>query len=336
MSAVEWMPAPEPPLRPHPTDPALLVYPGLRALISGILNGEESDVSERKSTNPKDILSSGEDRVLLHLIPSPALIETARAMMDGARKYGPYNWREEGVGACTYISAAMRHLRSYLDGERDAADSKVHHLGHAMACLAILLDAEAVGNLVDDRPLPAPTASLMDALKDLSTEPLDGLTSENTPDLMQPAMGDPGFPGPYHTGEHAPDKYMAGEYHSTARGVGPTNQAEVDREPLDEYVGRRGAELGLFKPKRAQWVPPRTEAPTIAAEDIHVDDDDFYGVSVTEEINAAADAVKDAMRQAEQELIRARTAEIIRDLRCVRRGVTDPVPPDRSNPGGCC
>jgi hypothetical protein len=122
-------------------------------------------MSERKSTNPKDILAQDEQRVLLHLIPSPALIETAKALMDGARKYGAYNWREEGVGASTYLSAAMRHLRSYLDGERDAKDSGVHHLGHAMACLAILLDAEAVGNLVDDRPLPAPTAKIMDQLK---------------------------------------------------------------------------------------------------------------------------------------------------------------------------
>jgi hypothetical protein len=112
--------------------------------------------------------------------------------MDGARKYGPYNWREEGVGASTYLSAAMRHLRAYLDGEQNAMDSGVHHLGHAMACLAILLDAEAVGNLVDDRPLPAPTAELMDLLKsgplavdrtsgavDLSTEGSPELTRDN-------------------------------------------------------------------------------------------------------------------------------------------------------------
>ena len=135
-------------------------------------------MSEKKSSNPKDILSSDEQRVLLHLIPSPALIEAAKALMDGARKYGAYNWREEGVGACTYLSAAMRHIRAYLDGEQVAVDSDVHHLGHAIACLAILLDAEAVGNLVDDRPHPAPTASLLDMLKHLSTEPADKVTSE--------------------------------------------------------------------------------------------------------------------------------------------------------------
>jgi hypothetical protein len=34
----------------------------------------------------------------------------------------------------------------------------VRHLGHAKACLGILLDAEATGNLIDDRPLAAADA----------------------------------------------------------------------------------------------------------------------------------------------------------------------------------
>ena len=122
-------------------------------------------MSDTKSSNPKDVLARGEERCLLHLVPTPGLIETAQAMADGARKYGPYNWREEGVGATTYVSAAMRHIRSWLDGEECADDSGVHHLGHAAACLMILLDALAVDNLVDDRPQPAPTAQLLNRIK---------------------------------------------------------------------------------------------------------------------------------------------------------------------------
>jgi hypothetical protein len=122
-------------------------------------------MSDTKSSNPKDVLARGEERCLLHLVPSPGLIATAQAMADGARKYGPYNWREEGVGATTYVSAALRHLRSWLDGEEQADDSGVHHLGHAAACIMILLDAQAVDNLVDDRPAPAPTADLLNAIK---------------------------------------------------------------------------------------------------------------------------------------------------------------------------
>ena len=132
----------------------------------------QTDPQTTKSSNPKDVLAASEQRVLLHLIPSPALAHVAQALMDGARKYGPYNWREEGVSAVTYISATMRHLRDWLDGEEVAADSEVHHLGHAMACLAILLDAIEIENLVDDRPLPAPTAAIHERMKvEKATEP---------------------------------------------------------------------------------------------------------------------------------------------------------------------
>lgn len=125
--------------------------------------GPEPD--QIKATNPKDLLAEQEGRALLHLIPGPALIHVAKAMEDGARKYGPYNWREEGVGAGTYVSAAHRHLMDWFDGEENAPDSDVHHLAHAAACCLILLDAQAIGNLVDDRPLPAPTSEMMEAIK---------------------------------------------------------------------------------------------------------------------------------------------------------------------------
>lgn len=125
----------------------------------------QTDPLTTKSSNPKDVLAANEQRVLLHLVPSPALAHVAHALMDGARKYGPYNWRKEGVSAVTYVSAAMRHIRDWLDGEEVAPDSGVHHLGHAAACLAILLDSIEVENLVDDRPAPAPTAEIHERMK---------------------------------------------------------------------------------------------------------------------------------------------------------------------------
>lgn len=126
---------------------------------------DPTNPTQTKASNPKDVLAADESRCPLDLIPSPALIHLAQALGDGARKYGPYNWREEGVGTRTYVGAALRHTLAYLDGERNARDSGVHHLGHAMACLAIILDAEAVGNLVDNRPLPAPTADMLEEIK---------------------------------------------------------------------------------------------------------------------------------------------------------------------------
>lgn len=100
--------------------------------------------------NPKDAL--GMLKPDLSLIPPAALLYEAQGMMDGAAKYGPYNWRDNPVKARVYIAAAMRHLQQYLDGEDFDPISGVHHLGHARCCMGILADATETGNLVDDRP----------------------------------------------------------------------------------------------------------------------------------------------------------------------------------------
>ena len=101
--------------------------------------------------NPK--AAQGAKKYSLRYLPLPAAIEVNRALEDGATKYGPANWRETGVAASVYVDAALRHLAQWYDGgQENAADSKVHNLGHAMACLAIIIDAQVNGKLIDDRP----------------------------------------------------------------------------------------------------------------------------------------------------------------------------------------
>jgi hypothetical protein len=75
----------------------------------------------------------------------------ACALLDGDLKYGFRNWRRKNVRARIYIDAALRHLQAWAEGEEIAEDSGVHHLGHARACLGVLLDAQACGALCDDR-----------------------------------------------------------------------------------------------------------------------------------------------------------------------------------------
>jgi hypothetical protein len=110
-------------------------------------------VSKATSDNPKDLF--GNKKLPLHLIPSTAQVAEALAMADGAGKYGPYNWRDKAVKASIYVAACKRHIDLWFEGQRVASDSGVHHLGHARACLGILIDAEANDCLVDDRPKPA-------------------------------------------------------------------------------------------------------------------------------------------------------------------------------------
>jgi hypothetical protein len=118
-------------------------------------------IDNTKCTNPKDLV--GQTKAQMALIPPAAKIALAEALMDGATKYQPYNWREKGVRASVYLSAAERHMMAYLDGEDNASDSGVHHLGHAMACFAILLDAISLGNVVDDRPTKGKAGELLEA-----------------------------------------------------------------------------------------------------------------------------------------------------------------------------
>lgn len=123
-------------------------------------------------TNPKDLL--GVQKVSLTKLPAVAVYHGAHAMMDGARKYGPFNWRDNAVIAHIYVDAALRHLTAWFEGEEVASDSGVHHLGHALACCAILLDAQETGNLKDDRPKggkgPAVLSRLNAVIKNRASE----------------------------------------------------------------------------------------------------------------------------------------------------------------------
>lgn len=102
-----------------------------------------------KASNPKDII--GANKLPLHLVPATAIAEESLAMLDGCLKYGRDNFRAIGVRASIYMAAAMRHLQAYMEGEDTADDSGATHLGHARACIGIVIDAKYAGKLTDDR-----------------------------------------------------------------------------------------------------------------------------------------------------------------------------------------
>lgn len=105
-----------------------------------------------KPTNPKDII--GSDKLPLHLWPGTATAMGCLGFLDGALKYGRSNFRAIGVRASIYVDAAKRHLEAWFEGEDVDADSGLPHFAHALACLAIVVDAEAAGVLTDDRQYP--------------------------------------------------------------------------------------------------------------------------------------------------------------------------------------
>jgi hypothetical protein len=86
------------------------------------------------------------------------------ALLDGMLKYGRLNCRGTEVRASVYLAACGRHLAEWLEGQDTDAKSGLHPLAHALACLAIILDAEAAGTLIDDRNYPGGYSELVEQL----------------------------------------------------------------------------------------------------------------------------------------------------------------------------
>jgi hypothetical protein len=118
------------------------------ALTFGPLGGSHA----AKDPNPKD--SIGSTKIPMHLWPEEATALGAIGLLDGAGKYGRGNFAATEVRASIYYDAAKRHLNAWFVGEEADPDSGIPHLGHALACLAILVRAGYAGKLIDDRDFP--------------------------------------------------------------------------------------------------------------------------------------------------------------------------------------
>lgn len=115
-----------------------------------------------KATNPKDVVGSG--KLPLHLWPMTATAMGSLGLLEGLLKYGRSNWRVSGVRASIYVDALFRHIAAWFEGDDIDPDSGLPHLAHALACLAILVDAQAAGKLVDDRQIKGGYRALVEAL----------------------------------------------------------------------------------------------------------------------------------------------------------------------------
>lgn len=104
-----------------------------------------------KPTNPKDAI--GSKKVGLSAVPAQVVMELGLALgCEGAPRYGRHNYRIAGVRASVYYDAAMRHLMAWWEGEDIDPDSGLPHTVKAMACMAVLRDAQINNKLSDDRP----------------------------------------------------------------------------------------------------------------------------------------------------------------------------------------
>jgi hypothetical protein len=113
---------------------------------------EEAKAFRRMQESPLDPKGeAGSRKAPMWLIPPSSMQQTAWVHKLGAEKYGAFNWRETGVCATTYISAIMRHLNAWRDGEDLDPESGISHLAHIACSCNILMDASHCNRMQDDR-----------------------------------------------------------------------------------------------------------------------------------------------------------------------------------------
>jgi len=115
-----------------------------------------------KDTNPKDVI--GSSKLPISLVPASGIAYATLSFLEGALKYGRYNWRVAGVRSSIYLDAIHRHLSKYQDGEDVDLKTGVPHLSSILACVMIIVDAKIVNKLTDDRPPRAPIGSIVDIM----------------------------------------------------------------------------------------------------------------------------------------------------------------------------
>jgi len=76
------------------------------------------------------------------LVQPLAVQEYVKVLTFGASKYKPHSWRLVEDHRNRYFAALLRHVWAWWLGERTDPESGLHHLSHAMCCLAFLMEPE--------------------------------------------------------------------------------------------------------------------------------------------------------------------------------------------------
>jgi len=88
---------------------------------------------------------------IIGLVPPRAIIEVAKVMTYGAKKYDAFNWCK-GLKYLRLYSAAQRHLLSWVCGVDKDEETGISHLAHACCNLMMIIDFEKTGRTdLDDR-----------------------------------------------------------------------------------------------------------------------------------------------------------------------------------------
>lgn len=113
--------------------------------------GEIQVIPNAFTAHPTGALKDSAGKPRMSLVPAELILGTARAFSFGiAKGYAPHNWRK-GIPLSEIYDALQRHLTAWNEGENIASDSKLSHLDHAGACIAMLMTTLKNNPELDDR-----------------------------------------------------------------------------------------------------------------------------------------------------------------------------------------
>lgn len=132
--------------------------PSSVSLTSGLCGPPDPVLKRRESAEAlwnKTELKTGakydSGKVGLHLLPPEPLMEIAKVLDFGAKKYDAWNW-SKGISYSRVYGALLRHLFAWWKGEDTDPESGLKHLAHAGCCVLFLLQYSINRNDFDDRP----------------------------------------------------------------------------------------------------------------------------------------------------------------------------------------
>lgn len=99
---------------------------------------------------PKEGLKFDQEKPDLSLLSSIAIVEMAKVMTFGKKKYSANNWRG-GIAWTRLLAAALRHVFAFSGGETKDPETGLSHLSHAMCCLMMLVEFQITRTDLDDR-----------------------------------------------------------------------------------------------------------------------------------------------------------------------------------------
>jgi len=124
-----------------------------RADVKPLTMNDFNNMKDTVTTVTIGALKHDSGKAPMNLLSREALEQTAMVMEFGKDKYAAHNWRK-GFAWSRPLSAAMRHLMAFNDGEDKDPESGLSHLAHAACCIMFLLEFEKTHKHLDDRFKP--------------------------------------------------------------------------------------------------------------------------------------------------------------------------------------